>query len=166
MPVQPMVAGEMSFIITLDRADMQRRVERLFPITREDSMVSMQLHHPEVMLRENSDRIGLRLRLEATAVQQIAISGFAEVNGKLRFERKRGEFYLDDARVEKLTLVDIAPPLVEQIRQFAEVVVRQALQGYPIYALGQTSEPQRFMGSEIKSVMVRDGKLIIELAMP
>lgn len=166
LPVQLVVAGNMNLIITLDRADLQRRVERLFPVVREDPWISVQLHHPAVILREGSDRIGLRLQMETTAGPQFAMSGVAQVEGKLRFERKAGEFYLDDARMTELVLAGVEQPFVEQIRQVAEVVVRQALQVHPVYALNQTAEAKRFMGSEIKAVTVDDGKLVIELAMP
>jgi hypothetical protein len=166
LALQTVHAKDMNLMITLDRADLQRRVDRLFPITREDVLVTVKLHHPQVILTEGSDRIGLRLQLDATAAEQLSVSGLARVDGVLRFVSKSGEFYLDDASVEELRLENVAPLYMQEIRQLADGVVRDLLQDRPIYVLGQMGESKRIMGNEIKSVTVHDGKLIIELALP
>jgi hypothetical protein len=166
LTLQPVYAKDMNLIITLDRADLQRRIDRLFPITREDVLVTVQLQHPQVILTEGSDRIGLRLQINATAADQFSVSGLARVDGELRFMNDSGEFYLDDASVEELKLANVSPLYLDQIRQIADGVVRDLLQDRPIYVLGQRGESTRIMGSEINSVTVHDGKLIVELAMP
>lgn len=166
LTLQPVYAKDMNLIITLDRADLQRRIDRIFPITREDVLVTVQLQHPQVILTENSDRIGLRLQIDATAADQFSVSGLVRVDGVLRFKSKTGEFYLDDASVEELKLDNVAPVFQNQIRQIADGAVRDLLQDQPIYVLGQMGESPRIMGSELKSVTVRNGKLILELAMP
>lgn len=166
LALHPVCAKDMNLIITLDRADLQRRIDRIFPITREDILVSVQLKHPQVILTESSDRIGLRLQIDAAAADQFSVSGLARVDGVLRFKNNTGEFYLDDASVEELQLDNVAPAVQNQIRQAADGAVRDLLQDQPIYTLGQMGESKRIMGSELKSVTVRDSKLILELAMP
>jgi hypothetical protein len=164
--LQPVYAKDMNLVITLDRADLQRRIERLFPITREDVLVSVKLHHPEVILHDGSSRIGLRLHIDAAAAQQFSTTGTARVDGVLRFMNSSGEFYLDDASIEELRIENVAPLYLEQVRQLADGLVRDLLQERPIYTLGQMGEEKRIMGSDIKSVTVHDGKLLIELALP
>ena len=166
LAVQAVYAKDMNLIITLDRTDLQRRIDRLFPITREDELVTVHLRHPQVILTEGSDRIGLRLQLNATAASRFSVSGLARLDGVLRFMNQSGEFYLDDASVEELQLENVPPLYQQQIRQLADGVVRDLLQIRPIYVLGQMGESKRIMGSDIKSVLVHDGKLIIELALP
>ena len=164
--LQPLQAKDLNFIITLDRADLQRRVERLFPIYREDALVSVKLHHPQVILHDGSSRIGLRLQIDATAAQQLSVSGSVGVDGELRFLNSSGEFYLDDASVEELQVGNISPLYLDEVQQLADGAVRDLLEDRPIYTLGQMGESKRIMGSDIQSVTVRDGKLIIELALP
>ncbi len=166
LTLQSVYAKEMNFIITLDRADLQRRVERLFPVRRENDLVGVKLFHPQVILHEGSNRIGLRLRIDAAAAQQFSVSGSARVDGVLRFMNSSGEFYLDDASIEELRIENVEPFYLDQIRQIADGAVRDLLQERPIYVLGQMGESTRIMGSDIRSVTVRDGKLIIELALP
>lgn len=158
-------AGETNLIITLDQSDVQRRVERLFPIVQEEASLKVRWHDPEVILHEGSDRIGLRLQL-ALMSAPYQFSATAEVEGKLRFERKTGELFLDDARIIDLAFTDVPMLPLEPIVQIAETMLRPGLQSHPVYVLGQSGEEKRFMGSEIKSVAVRDGKLEITLAMP
>jgi hypothetical protein len=88
------------------------------------------------------------------------------VDGVLRFMNSSGEFYLDDASIEELRIENVAPLYLEQVRQLADGLVRDLLQERPIYTLGQMGEEKRIMGSDIKSVTVHDGKLLIELALP
>jgi len=166
LTLQPAYAKDMNLIITLDRTDLQRRVERMFPITREGELVTVQLQHPRVILTEGSDRIGLRLQIHAIAAQQFSVSGLARVDGVLRFANDTGEFYLDDASVEELQIDNVEPLYLDRIRQIADGVVRDLLQDQPIYTLGQMGEAKRIMGSEIKSVTVHNGKLLVELAIP
>lgn len=163
---KPLHATDMNFVITLDRADLQRRVEQLFPITREDMLSRIRLYNPDVILTEGSNRIGLRLHLRATAANQLSMSGFARVDGELRFLSKSGEFYLDNARVEELTLNDVPPVIQNQIRQVADAALSELLRDRAIYVLGQMGESKSIMGSDIKSVTVHDGRLLIEIAMP
>jgi hypothetical protein len=128
LTLQSVYAKEMNFIITLDRADLQRRVERLFPVRRENDLVGVKLFHPQVILHEGSNRIGLRLRIDAAAAQQFSVSGSARVDGVLRFMNSSGEFYLDDASIEELRIENVEPFYLDQIRQIADGVVRDLLQ--------------------------------------
>jgi len=159
-------ADDMNLIVTLERADLQRRIERMFPVVRQDELVGVRLHHPQVILTEHSDRIGLRLRINATAAGQFSLSGRTRVDGVLRFANDSGEFFLDDARVEELQIDGVPSLYLYQIQQLADGVVRDLLQDQPIYSLGQMGEAKRIMGSEIKKVSVHDGKLLVELEMP
>lgn len=159
-------AENMNLVVTLDRADVQRRVERLFPVVRADELVSVRLHHPRVILTAHSNRIGLGLRIDATAAEQFSVSGHVTVDGVLRFAGPSGDFYLDDADVKDLQVDGIPTPYLDQIRRLADGVLRDLLRDHPIYTLGQLGEAKRFMGSEIKSIKVRDGKMVVELSMP
>lgn len=166
LALHPVYAKDMNFVITMDRADLQRRVERMFPIIRENPLIAVRLRHPQVILREGSDRIGLRLEIAASAAGQFSVSGLATVDGILRFVSDSGEFYLDDARVRELRIENIPPAYEEQIRQLADGVVGDLLLERPVYVLGQLGEAKRIMGSKMKSVAVHNGKLIVELALP
>jgi len=158
-------ADAANLVLTLSRADLQRRVERLFPIRREDALVSVILSDPRVMLRDGSERIGLRLRIGVTAAQSSA-AGSVGVDGVLRFLNSSGEFYLDDASVEELSVDSVPPLYLDEIRQLADGVVRDLLEERPIYVLSQGRGSQGLLGSEVKSVKVRNGQLVVELALP
>ncbi len=164
--MQGVQAKDMNLIVTLDRADLQRRIERLFPITREDALVKVRLHHPQVILTEHSDRIGLRLHIDAGIAQQFSVAGRAMVDGVLRYVGDSGKFFLDDASVKELQIDGIPDLYLRQVKQVVDGMVKGLLQDQPIYTLGQRGEPKRFMGSAIKKVTVQEGKLLVELEMP
>jgi len=158
-------ADAANLVLTLSRADLQRRVEQLFPIRREDALVSVILSDPRVMLHDGSERIGLRLRIGVTAARSSA-TGSVGVDGVLRFLSSSGEFYLDDASVEELSVDSVPPLYLDEIRQLADGLVRDLLEERPIYVLSQRRGSQDLLGSELKSVKVRDGRLVVELALP
>lgn len=164
--VQSAHARDMNLVVTLGRADLQRRIERMFPMVREDGWIELRLHDPQVVLTEHSNRIGLRLRLDASAARQFAVTGQAMVDGVLRFAGDTGQFFLDDARIEELHMAGVPELYLKQIQQLADGVVREVLHNQPIYTLGQMGESKRILGSKINKLSVRDGKLIVELEMP
>jgi hypothetical protein len=159
-------AKDMNLIVTLERADLQRRIDRMFPITREAEPLTVHLHHPQLILREHSDRIGLRVRVDAAVAEQFSVSGSARIDGVLRFAGDSGKFYLDHASVEELQIDGVSSLYLAQVQQLAVGVVRELLRDQPIYTLGQMGESKRIMGSEIKSISVHNGKVIVELTMP
>ena len=159
-------AKDMNLIVTLDRADLQHRIERLFPIVREDGLVKVRMHHPQVILTEHSDRIGLRLHIDASIAQQFSVTGRTMVDGILRYVAESGEFYLADANVKEFRIDGVPDLYFYQVQQAVNGVVREFLQNQPIYTLGQRGKPKRIMGSTIKKITVQDGKLLVELAMP
>ena len=160
------IAKDMNLIVTLDRADLQRRIDRMFPITREAELLTVHLHHPQLILREHSNRIGLRVRVDAAVAEQFSVSGSARIDGVLRFAADSGKFYLGHASVEEMQIDGVPSLYLAQIQQLADGVVRDLLQDQAIYTLGQMGESKRIMGSEIKAIRVHNGKMIVELTMP
>jgi len=159
-------AKDMNLIVTLERADLQRRIDRLFPITREAELLTVHLHHPQVVLREHSDRIGLRVRVDASVAEQFSVSGSARIDGVLRFAGDSGKFYLEHPSVEEMQIDGVPSLYLAQVQQLADGVVRELLQDQAIYTLGQMGESKHIMGSEIKAIRVHNGKVIVELTMP
>ena len=117
-------AKDMNLIVTLDRADLQRRIDRMFPITREAELLTVHLHHPRVILHEHSNRIGLRLRLDASVAEQFSVSGSARIDGVLRFASDSGKFYLDHASLKEMQIDGVPSLYLAQVQQLADGVVR------------------------------------------
>ncbi len=159
-----LASDDLNFIVTLERSDLQQRVERLFPVVHEDALVRLQLTHPEVVLRSGSDRIGLGLRVKADLAGQPLI-GRAQVDGKLRYLKQSGEFYLDDPLIRELHVNGLEPAYRDLLLVAAQTGLQELLRLRPVYVLGQMGEPKRIMGSELKSVTVEDGQLLLELDM-
>lgn len=156
-------APAMNYTVELGQAQLQRKVEAMFPIKHEDELYKIALDKPQVVLREGSDRIGLRLDVAGMLMQQISLNGRASMDGRLRYEPKTGEFYLDDATLAELNIEGVPPQYLGELQRVAEQAARELLNSRPIYVLGQSGESKKLMGSEIKAVSVQNGKLIIEL---
>lgn len=158
-------ASAMNFIVQLDQPQLQRKVERMFPVTHADPLYQVELSHPQVILREGSDRVGLRLDVAGTIMQQMSLSGRSMMEGRLRFDPKSGAFYLEDAELKELDIDGLPAQYTSEFRNLAEQAAREVLRTRPVYVLGQSGEEKTLMGREIKAISVRHGKLVIELAM-
>ncbi|MEW5757833.1 MAG: DUF1439 domain-containing protein [Pseudomonadota bacterium] len=159
-------ANDLTMTITLNKDDLQRRFDRMFPITHEETITRVTLSQPAVLLKQGSDRIGLRVRIDGIFAQEFKGSGVASLDGKLRFESTRGELYLDDPQLTELTVQNVVPIYQEFLRHAAQVGMQELLAHQPIYVLGQMGESKRILGSELKGVKVEDGQVLLELAMP
>lgn len=154
----------MNYVVELGQADLQRKIERLFPVSHQDPLYDLLLSEPRVVLREGGDRIGLGLKLSGTLLQW-PVAGRAQVTGGLRFEPASGEFYLRDATVEELAIDGVPEQYAGELRRIAEQAAREMLNSRPIYVLGQLGESKQPLGREIKAINVRGGKLVLELEM-
>ena len=155
----------MNFVVELGQAELQRKVERIFPFTQEDQLYRVELDRPQVVLRDNSDRIGLRLNVAGMVMQQLSLTGRALVDGRLRFDAPNRAFYLDDATLTELQIDGVPASYSDEIRRIAEQMARDILSRQPVYVLDKDDALNKRLGGEIKAVNVRNGKLVVELAM-
>ncbi|MCC6333504.1 MAG: DUF1439 domain-containing protein [Myxococcales bacterium] len=145
--------------VTLTAAEIERELSRSFPVTREYSVLSVELSNPKVVLKPGSDRIGLKL--DATAgVAILKARGTVSVEGRLRYEAEPRLFYLDDPQVVALQLPGLPETQQQQVLDTINVAVRAALPTVPIHRLEQ-GNGKYFL----RAVKVEDGRVIAELGL-
>src|SRR3569832_1424733 len=118
--VLAMPALAMNFIEQLDQAQLQQKIERLFPVAHADALYQVELTHPQVLLREGSDSIGLRLDVTGNVMQQLPLTGRSLMEGHLRFEPKSGAFYLEDAELMLLYFDCLPAQYTSEFRGLAQ----------------------------------------------
>lgn len=144
-------------IIALDQAALQHQINKLFPVAQELPSLAMRLHRPVVRLSSASDRVQLKLSIEAQAAGLAPYAGDLAVSGKPRYVRSERAIYVDDPVVEQISLPAGASAYEELVSELASGALKAVLPFYPIYTLKPLA-----LG-EVKNVRIEEGELLIEL---
>ena len=164
--LSPLPATALNLTIELDRAQVQQKMARMFPVSLENPFFSLLLKNPKVVLKEGSDRIGVHLEAVAKLPDGSSLSGNALLEGAPRLDGERNAIFLDDASVTQLHIDGIPADYLPTLQHTADALVREVLRTQPLYVLGQEGEPPMLKRKDLKAVRIHNGKLIIELAMP
>jgi hypothetical protein len=154
-----------SIVITLDRADLQRRMDAAFPWEKSELGATVRLEHPSVILSEASDRVGLELgaRVSLPFPFSREYSGKVASSGKLTYQREEKAFYLREATLDRLEIDGVPPEQTALVRQPLAMVVSAALGRLPVYELGDSSRKEAVAGYFLREVRVKNGKVEAEL---
>jgi hypothetical protein len=158
-----------TYTVVMTRDDLQRRVEARFPVERDLPLGSLTFSNPVVRLDPGSDRIGLRMDAEAAAIPLAAAligpvrRGSVELSGGLRYEPATAELFLASPRVESLSIDGIPPRLSEDLKVLLTGLGVDLLGNRPIHKLEGRNLREKAAILALRSVEVRDGRLVATL---
>jgi len=149
--------------IALSEADVQQRVQAQFPISRALPLAgTLTLSNPVVNLRDPTGRVGLLLDAVVGQPQLGHAAGKTEVSGAVRFDALKGQFILDDARVESLRIPGVQAAHLNTVQSAANAAAAAALRSLPIYTLRDDSLAERYAKANLKAVRIEDRKLLLD----
>lgn len=149
--------------IALSEADVQQRVQTQFPVARALPLAgTLTLSNPVVNLRDPKGRVGLLLDAAVGVPQLGRMAGQTEVSGAVRFDAGKGQFMLDDARVESLRIPGVPPNYLSTVQAAANATVAATLQSLPIYTLRDENLAEKYAKANLKSVRIEDRKLLLD----
>ena len=145
--------------IDIDQAQIQQRLDARFPQKTCTMMVAcLTLSAPVVSLTEGSERIGLAADVLVTLGRR-EMPGQVAFSGVLRYVRYKGEFYVDDVRIENFALTGFPPDLVQVVKLRGPAAMRRALEGHPLYTIKGDATTTALARLAVRDVRVVDGKL-------
>lgn len=149
--------------IALSEADVQQRVQAQFPVSRALPLAgTLTLSNPVVNLRDPTGRVGLLLDAAVGQPQLGQLAGQTEVSGAVRFDSDKGQFMLDDARVESLSIPGVSSSHLKSVQSVANATVAATLQSLPIYTLRDDNLAEKYARQNLKAVRIEDRKLLLE----
>ena len=162
--------------LVLTREDIQQALDPRFPVVEETRFLDLHLREPRVSLEEGTDRIGLEIDV-LVAVHPVdlplgrrfdgaEIRGGIGTTGALRYEASEGAFYLAEPRIETLTVEGLADEHVERVRGLAERALGALLAVRPVYRFREDELGERATRVVLRSAVVRNGGLHVELGLP
>ncbi len=155
-----------SITISVNRHELQERLDQRFPISRKTVLIDVTLRDPEVILSEGSDRIGVALDLAGSLPLLGAVGGNVGVSGLISYRQETKQFFFHELRIDALEIKGIHAGIVATVRNAVEAAAHLALAELPVYTLDQRTFREIAAERVLKSVRVRDGKLYLELGLP
>jgi hypothetical protein len=147
------------------QSELQEKITEKFPVKYNLLVLTAELHDPEVRLANGSDRIGLAMNVTAKAAGKTE-TGSAVADGTLRYEPENGTLYLDDATLRELHIEGLSENTNKQARPVLSSLLRASLSRIPIYRPKSGDFRQELGKRVVKSVAVRDGKLVVDIGPP
>lgn len=152
-----------AFQVEITEAQIQAEVAAIFPIRQQLPFVTAVFSDPRVHIVPGSDRVRLALSLHARVAPDVEAGGDAEIEGSLGYDPATGEFHLVRPAVSRLHLDLLPRETLEFIRVMANVVAEHYLTSIVIYRLDERDFRQGMMRRNLRSIHVRDGRIVAEL---
>ncbi|MCP5419316.1 MAG: DUF1439 domain-containing protein [Gammaproteobacteria bacterium] len=150
--------------LKLSRAVLQRAVASRFPLQTRKYLLSVTLSDPEVILEEETQRIGIEFAATMSLAEKLTWNWRGIVEGGLEYRRSDAAFYLRDLRIRR---IDGAPPAYPAAAppNVAERLLQSALADYPLYRLDEGGFKQALARLLVKSVRVGSDGVLVELGL-
>lgn len=156
-------AFSFSYTKSFTESELQAQIDRRMPIAQQLFLFKVLIEEPKLDLLSSSDRFNISTKITVIASPELTQRGTAELSGSLDYRPETGSFYVSDARIESLHINGLSQSMQKQVKQFAQVIIEQALSQYPVYTFQDHDTQQKLAKSSIKSMEIRDETLIVTL---
>lgn len=151
-----------SHTVTLSENELQNKVTSLQPFRYQKLGNSFTFDDVKVKLTDGEDAIYLTSSIKAELIGGIESNGSIDFSGKIRYIPDTGEFFIDAAEIQSLSLPGVNDALKERIIRPITVAAQLILSRIPVYRLNDTVK-QKLAKGLIRSIKVKDKKMYIIL---
>lgn len=150
--------------VRLTSAQLQERVEGLFPVERRDGFVRLTFAEPRIRLGQG-ERIGLQVDVTVRVPGVARVQGRMGADGRLAYDADRGEILFVDPRVVTFDVQGLPPAYAGGLRDVADAVARERFSEIPVVRLEQADFQQSLARLVLRSVQVRDGEVVATMGL-
>lgn len=152
-------------VLEFAQADLQARVGPQFPLQRNFLGAAITFADPLVSLSETENRIGVELTVSVAIGENIQGRGRGMTDGVLVYKPATGQFVLTEPRLRNLKVENIPQEQQARVRETIDWVARNALAEIVVYQLTDKDLREKMAKQMLRSVAVKNGKLVVELEM-
>ena len=150
--------------LTLTREELQREVEKKFPIEKSELLFSAALSKPRVLLNPANNRLGLGVTIMVSAPLIKTMTGQGELDGNVRFDPAARELYLDSPRLKLIEASGISEKDLRSAEEIINPLLATTLARVPIYRLKETDLRVPVTQAQVKDVRVQEGSVVLRFA--
>jgi len=151
--------------IRVPATTIQSLIEQKFPIQMEQYWLTLALCNPLVKLNETANKIGIELTLRLTVPGNISGEWRGLVEGRLDYNREKGEFYLLEPALKLADIEGFFAQYHNLILSMAGTLLTGLFAATPVYKLDQEDFRHVLTKLLLKSVTVHKDRILIELSL-
>lgn len=155
-------------VITVGQDELQQRLTAAFPIQKSLMGIgTLTLSHPVISLPSGSDRVGFAVDAAADALGgALHDTGTGRMSARVRFVPQSRALFLDDTRVESLTLGGLPPQYQSLAALAAGLAAREYFSSHPLLTVKRPVLSSPFGDRVVKNVAIEQGALKVTLGRP
>ncbi|NVK38017.1 MAG: DUF1439 domain-containing protein [Gammaproteobacteria bacterium] len=143
--------------------ELQQKLQTLTPIEKQTLLANIVLTDAKLELLEATNELAVTAFLDIDGLGGLHGNGSVTVQGGLRYEAKEGAFYLDHAKLTDLSIEQLSPSVISQIKPVVQDLLVQRLQAEPIYRLDKNDFRQSLLQASLKTIEVQQQSLWVTL---
>ncbi len=151
--------------IRVPATTIQSLIEPKFPIQMEQYWLTLTLCNPLVKLNESANKIGIELTLRLTVPGNIGGEWRGLVEGRLDYNRGKGEFYFLEPVLKRADLEGFFAKYQNLILSMAGTLLTRLFAATPVYKLDQEDFKHLLTKLLLKSITVHKDQILIELSL-
>jgi hypothetical protein len=154
-----------AYSLTMTQKDLQKMTNTWFPVQQTTAIGDVELSSPRIVLPSGSDRIECAVNIRIEIPGQYIATGNGVIDGELDYSAERGEFYLRNPRLMRLTVDGLPPSYDEIVLSVINDLTQQHLPLIVVYRLDRQKIAHASVLRTLKSVRVHKGQLLVELGL-
>lgn len=155
----------LAYTLEVSEEEIQKRIEAVMPIEKKQLFFTVRLSEPKVELTKGSDRLGLFLNVDVLVPSVAKGAGKGKITGKIRYEKSEGAFYIDEPIIESIEVKRFPAKYTNKMRGLTQTLLAKALSKYPVYQFKDKDIKQKMAKATLKTVEIKDEKLLITLGL-
>lgn len=156
-------AMALSYTVEISEEELQEKVAAMMPLEKKKFFVKVIFSHPKIELAQNANEIGLYSQMDITAPGGITSSGQTKITGTLDYNQTTNEFFFKNPAIVDMKIGKVPEFYTETIKEIAQLIVSKTLASKPVYKLKGGDLKHDLAKTMLKSVMVENRQLLVEL---
>ena len=153
-----------AYTLKFTEADLQKQVSAMMPLETKQLFMTINITDPVVKLLKNENKINIKTNIEATMPGGIRGTGNITITGTLSYNNEKGTFHFKDPVINEMHVDNIAKKYQSSIKDLSQDAIVKSMSSRPVYTLRDDNEKHKLAKSVLKSMVVKNGILIVELA--
>lgn len=151
-------------VITLEYSaeDLNSKIRPLFPVSRNDDLLSVKLDQPEIVFNRAQNKLGLRFNVEAKSLG-LTLRGRTLVEGVVEYRPANGSFYIASPAMTELAISGVPDFVAKPLRKLISFAADYALKDKPIYTFDPQNFKEQLARNHLNAVRISDNRLVVEV---
>jgi hypothetical protein len=142
-------------------SDLQRQIEKSFPIQKEKYFLLVTLADPVVKLDAEKNRVGIIFTTYLHTAGHMTGSWRSLMDGHLHYDREAGAFYLSELKIYSNEKGEVSDTPVASVLYFVEKMLNMFFSDVPVYRLEDNNLKHTLTRLLLKTITVHEENLII-----